>query len=293
MCRPCVEITALNYRHIYHAGNFADVFKHALLARMLVYLTRKDAPLRYLDTHAGIGLYDLSSEAAGKTGEWRGGIGRLAGLEGNALLKPYFDCLGPRDGEGRPAAYPGSPEIARRLLRPQDRLTFCELHPDDAALLDNHCGRDRRVRILDLDGYTGLKAGVPPPERRGLVLIDPPFEQRDEFERMAQAVIGAYRKWPTGTYALWHPLKSGDEGARLGAALAEAGLRRILLLDLVTGHDGPPPRGGGLPLTGCGMIVVNPPHVLEAEARTLLPLLAERLAVAPAAGWSAREIAGE
>ncbi len=171
----------MNYRHGFHAGNFADVFKHALLARLLVYLLRKDAPFRVIDTHAGEGAYDLASDEAGRTLEWEGGIGRLADLSGaddetRALLAPYLDCVGALGDDGRPPLYPGSPMIAARLMREQDRAIFCELRPDAFDALRYRFGADMRVKTIHIDGYTGLGAYVPPKERRGLVLIDPPFE---------------------------------------------------------------------------------------------------------------------
>jgi len=163
----------MNYRHAFHAGNFADVFKHVLLARILAYLMRKDAALRYIDTHAGVGFYDLGEARAERTGEWRGGIGRLAAALPGAspqlagLLQPYLDCLGPLDGEGRPNLYPGSPAIAQAMLRKQDRLTLCELHADDVRALAANIGRDKRAKVVAIDGYVALNAYVPPRERRG------------------------------------------------------------------------------------------------------------------------------
>ena len=202
----------MNYRHAFHAGNFADVFKHVLLTRLLAYLMRKDAALRYVDTHAGIGFYDLGDARAERTGEWRGGIGALASALPQAspqvmdLLKPYLDCLGPLDAQGMPNLYPGSPAIAQHMSRKQDRLTLCELHAEDVKALKANIGRDKRAKVIAIDGYVALKAYVPPRERRGLVLIDPPFEDAREFERLASALPRAVEKWPTGTYALWHPV---------------------------------------------------------------------------------------
>ena len=264
----------MNYRHAFHAGNFADVFKHALLARILVYLNRKDAPWRVIDTHAGEGAYDLAREEADRTGEWREGIGRLAGMPATSaaakLLEPYLDIVGPRDADGRPALYPGSPLIAQKLARKGDRLIFCDKHPDAFAALQTRFRRDRRVKTLDLDGWTALRAFTPPPERRGLVLVDPPFEARDEFLRMARAFAEAYDKWRTGVYALWYPVKDQAEAEALWNAV-RSGAERALRLELAIA----PPADGGLARTG--LIIVNPPYVLEAEARVLLPELARRM----------------
>jgi len=281
----------MNYRHAFHAGNFADVFKHALLARLLIYLTRKDAPFRVIDTHAGEGAYDLSGEEAGRTLEWRGGIGRLADLSGadvetRALLAPYLDRLGPLDGDGRPTCYPGSPMLAARLMRAQDRAIFCELRPDAFEALRYRFGRDERVKTIHLDGYTGLGAYVPPRERRGLVLIDPPFERTDEFEAMFAAFLVAWRKWPTGVYALWHPSKDArTEGAFLDGFVRE-GVKRTLRLSLAVAQ-------GGEGLRRTGLVIVNPPFVFEEEARKILEFLSTALAQGPGAGYEIEWLTGE
>lgn len=283
----------MNYRHIFHAGNFADVFKHALVARVLTYLIRKPAPLRYIDTHAGLGRYDLGREEATRTDEWRNGIGRLAlaatpsGV--GELLSPYLAAVGSTDAEGKPLSYPGSPAVAQAILRPQDRIALCELHGVDLEALKLNIGRDRRVKVIGLDGYTGLNAFVPPPERRGLVLIDPPFESRDEFDRILAALVGAHRKWPTGTYMLWYPIKDQAAVSHFALSLAASKIRRILQLHLFVGtrlaEDGP--------LSGCGLAVVNPPYTLKREAEVMLPFLAEVLGRAGAGSWAARVLSGE
>lgn len=281
----------MNYRHGFHAGNFADVFKHALLARLLLYLTRKDAPFRVIDTHAGEGAYDLAAEEAERTLEWRDGVGRLADLSGvdgqtRDLLAPFLDCLGPF-GEGeRPVLYPGSPLIAARLMRPQDRAIFCELRPDAFAALRYRFGRDARVKAIHIDGYTGLSAYVPPKERRGLVLIDPPFERTDEFEAMFAAFLGAYRKWPTGVYALWHPSKDAQAERKFLDGFAREGVKRALRLSLAVAAS-----GEGLRRTG--LVVVNPPFVFEDEARRILAFLAPTLAQGPGAGFEVEWVTGE
>lgn len=281
----------MNYRHAYHAGNFADVFKHAILTRILVYLTKKPAPLRYIDTHSGIGLYDLEQTEARKTGEWRGGIGKLALVPpgpARDLLQPWLDCLGDLDADGCPARFPGSPILARCLLRPQDSLRLCELHREDADLLDIHIGRDPRVKILQQDGYAGLNALVPPPERRGLVLVDPPFEAPGEFERMHKALLRAHGKWREGVYALWYPVKEAAAD-RFGTAVAQAGIRRVLRLHIDIGAAAETPGA----LHSCGLLLVNPPFGLEAEARLLLPVVTKAMARNGRANWSVEWLAGE
>ncbi len=281
----------MNYRHAFHAGNFADVFKHALLTRMLVYLMRKDAPLRYIDTHAGKGLYDLKSEEAVRGAEWRDGVGRIASADIPAaiesLLKPWLDATGLRSGQ-EPFEYPGSPLIAQALLRPVDRLILCEWQERDAARLESTIGRDKSVKTFHLDGYVALNANVPPPERRGLVLIDPPFEEPDEFGDMAAATIRAWKKWPTGVYALWYPLKRPDEAQTFVEGLAEAGLRRILRLELDIARRREPG-----PLSGCGMLIINPPFPLEAEARELLPWFVKTLGRDDGAAFRIDWVVGE
>jgi 23S rRNA (adenine2030-N6)-methyltransferase len=282
----------MNYRHAFHAGNFADVFKHAVLARILVYLTRKEAPLRYLDTHAGGGLYDLAAAAAARTGEWRAGIGRLANAhlptDVAALLAPYLAVVGAVDAEGRPALYPGSPVIAQHLLRRQDRLILCELHPDDAQILATNLGRDGRAKIIHIDGYVALNAYVPPGERRGLVFVDPPFEASDEFERLEKGLIAAHAKWESGVYALWYPLKEPAAAEKFCTRLAMSGIRRLLRLELRVGTI-----RADAPLAGCGMIVVNPPFVLEDEATAILQVLVPLLARGPGAAYRVNWLVGE
>ncbi len=279
----------MNYRHAFHAGNFADVFKHALLARILVYLTRKAAPLRFIDTHAGAGRYDLAGEEARRSGEWRDGVSRLKDAEPPppvaALLQPYLTALGPLDAQGRPAAYPGSPAIAQSLLRAQDRIALCELHPEERAALVARMGRDARLTIVEIDGFVALNAWLPPKERRGLVLIDPPYEAPSEPKRVAEALARALGKWPTGVYAAWRPIKDRRDDARFLNAVAAIGAPNILQLELDVG-DIPPTANSPAPLARAGLLVVNPPHVLIDDARALLPWLARRLARQGQGAWA-------
>jgi 23S rRNA (adenine2030-N6)-methyltransferase len=283
----------VNYQHAFHAGNFADVFKHVLLTRILVYLARKDAPFRVIDTHAGEGEYDLSSDEAIRGGEWRDGIGRLGNLidvdeAARDLLKPYLDIAGTFDAEAAPPIYPGSPRIIQALIRPQDRATFCELHPDAFAELRANFRRDERSACLHLDGYTGLKAGVPPKERRGLVLVDPPYERANELDLAWAALSDAHAKWPTGIYALWYPVKDIRAMAALAKDIAKSGVRRVLRLELAVDEV---TAGGKLARTG--LILINPPYVLDDEASLLLPVLARKLARSPRAEAMREWLAGE
>jgi 23S rRNA (adenine2030-N6)-methyltransferase len=284
----------MNYRHAFHAGNFADVFKHVVLVRLLRYLCEKDTALFYLDTHAGPGVYDLADERASRTGEWRNGIARLAApIEAPAvkeLLAPYLTLVGPIAADGKPDLYPGSPKLAQRLLRRQDRLTVCELHPDDAAALSANFSRDPRVKVLAIDGYTALKAFVPPKERRGLVFIDPPFESPAEFDQMTDHIRIAQRKWATGVYAVWYPIKNNRQAEEFARSLINANKpRRMLRLCLDVGNSDNRPGA----LTACAIIIINPPFPLEREAAILLPFLATRLAQGADPGSSITWLAGD
>lgn len=287
----------MNYRHAFHAGNFADVVKHALLARLIDYLKRKDAPFLYLDTHAGVGRYDLSGDAARRGGEWLDGVGRMEAPlpgEAEALLAPWRAALAETRARFGASAYPGSPVVAQTLMRAGDRLLLCEKRPDDARALAQAMGRDRRVKTLEMDGWTALNAFVPPKEKRGLALIDPPFEEPGEIARMAQALAAAWRKWPGGVYALWAPIKEVEATRALGRQIVAAGVTRVLSTEVVVGAaEGAAPRGGGPPLIGTGLLIVNPPFTLEGEARLLLPALAARLRRGGEARAHVRVLAGE
>ena len=344
----------MNYRHAFHAGNFADVIKHAVLARILTYLHGKPAAFRVIDTHAGAGLYDLTSEEAQRGGEWQDGIGRVIDAEFSAevaaLLAPYLDivrafnvqtddaqaldskapdaeALGekvadppaiarlpfsapldkPMRGEAPPRdanrvqgrhknavagtvvdapsraplrhaslrAYPGSPLIARALLRPQDRLIACEMEPGAHAALINSLYRDEQARVVDLDGWLALNAFVPPSARRGLVIVDPPFEQRNEFDRYIAAMRQALQKWPNGTYLLWYPVKDVARAEAFIAQIAQAVPDRDKLLRIEIQIAAPHNESG---LVRTGLLIVNPPWVLERELALILPALTDVLA---------------
>ncbi|MDI6026390.1 23S rRNA (adenine(2030)-N(6))-methyltransferase RlmJ [Corticibacterium sp. UT-5YL-CI-8] len=282
----------MNYRHAYHAGNFADVVKHAVLARIVEYLKLKEKAFRVIDTHAGIGLYDLASEQAGKTGEWKGGIARLleAKLPKAAaeLLQPYLDAVRAANPDGRLLHYPGSPLVVRHLLRPQDRLSAIELHPEDAERLGEVFQGDYQVRVIHLDGWLAPGAHLPPKEKRGLVLIDPPFEKAGEFARLVEAVAKAYRRWPGGTYVLWYPIKDRKAVAAFRGELENAGIPRILDFAFHVRKPSSEPR-----LDGTGLIVINPPFTLESELALMAPVLEQALAEGPGAEWTVSWLAGE
>ncbi|MGE5518180.1 MAG: 23S rRNA (adenine(2030)-N(6))-methyltransferase RlmJ [Bacteroidota bacterium] len=273
----------MNYRHAYHAGNFADVQKHAVLALVIEHLKRKDGAFRYVDTHAGIGAYDLASIQAEKTCEWQTGIGRvLAAPSHPAELEPYLRAVDSVNPGGGVLHYPGSPAVVAALARPIDKLALCELHPEDAGILRRVFRADARVGVHHMDGYTALKAMLPPPERRGLVLIDPPFEVRDEFIQMRKGLVEALKRWPTGLYALWYPIKDRAPVARFHADLAMLGLNKALVAEVMIHGDDAPDR-----LNGAGLVLVNPPWKLDEALATLLPWLAEVLA--PGQGFARLE----
>ncbi|MDQ2632231.1 MAG: 23S rRNA (adenine(2030)-N(6))-methyltransferase RlmJ [Pseudomonadota bacterium] len=282
----------MNYRHAYHAGNFADVVKHVALSRLVEYLKLKDKAFRVIDTHAGIGLYDLSSEEAQKTGEWQGGIGRLLEAklspETQVLLAPYLAAVAAQNPQGGVEKYPGSPLIVRHLIRPQDRLSAIELHPQDFQRLKSLFAGDFQVRAIELDGWLALGAHLPPKEKRGLVLVDPPFEREGEFERLADGLARAHRRWPGGIYALWYPIKDRTAVARFRNTLKDAGIPKILDVAFEVRSPSRDER-----FDGSGLVVVNPPFVFESEMRVLLPELKKALAEEPKARWSLDWLAGE
>lgn len=282
----------MNYRHAYHAGNFADVLKHAVLARIVEYLKRKDKAFRVIDTHAGRGHYDLSSVEAQKTGEWQAGIGRV--LEHNfrpdatALLAPYLDAVRAANPGGGVKHYPGSPSIVRHLLRRQDRLTAIEMHPQDAAALSKRFAGDIQTRVIELDGWLALGAHLPPKEKRGMVLVDPPFEVAGEFDRLVEGLQKAYRRWPGGIYALWYPIKDRRAVNAFRAALAEAGIPKVIDIRFEIRPASSEPS-----LDGSGMVVVNPPFPLKEELGVILPALSRALSEPAGGSWRVVEIAGE
>ena len=263
----------MNYRHVYHAGNFADVLKHAILALIIDYLKRKDTPIMVLDAHAGLGLYDLSSIEAQKTGEWMGGIGKIWGQEIPAPLMPWLNVVRSFNPDGELRAYPGSPKVAQWLLRSDDRLVLVEKHPQDHATLAQEFRRDARVQVQLGDAYAQIKACVPPPERRGVVLIDPPYEEKDEHLKLVRGMAQALKRWPTGIYCIWYPIKARSQIDGFLGELHSLGLPPTLVTELML-------RGGDDPfrLNGCGLAIVNPPWGLDTALQEALPFLVKAIA---------------
>ena len=261
----------MNYRHAFHAGNFADCMKHALLIWMLRALMRKPAPIFVLDTHAGNGRYDLSSGPAERTGEWRAGIGRLlddsaGGLNGQGALADY---IGEVQAQG---LYPGSPALIRALLRDNDRLACCELHPEDCADLKIEFGRDPQVAVHRRDAWEAIGALLPPVQKRGLVLIDPPYEDPAEFARLAAGLQAGWSRFRTGVFAAWYPIKHRAPVRAFHTALMESGMRDIVAAELWLREPLDPTR-----LNGCGLVVINPPFGFEPAALSILQALLDRL----------------
>lgn len=281
----------MNYRHAFHAGGFTDVVKHLILTRVVEYLKLKPGAFRVIDTHAGIGRYDLTGEEAQRSPEWQDGIARLIEhdlpAEAAALAAPYLDVVRDLNPDGL-SVYPGSPLLVRKLIRPQDRLSAIELHPDDARTLGALFAGDIQVRVIHLDGWLALGAHVPAKEKRGLVLVDPPFEEAGEWQRLVEGLVKAYRRWPGGIYALWYPLKEPREVEIFATMLERTAIPKMLRAELTIRRPSTPPR-----LFGTGMIVVNPPYTLEAELKTLLPALAQVLADEGRGTWRIESIRGE
>jgi 23S rRNA (adenine2030-N6)-methyltransferase len=287
---------AMNYRHAFHAGNFADVHKHAVLARIVAHLRQKPAAFRIIDSHAGAGRYDLLADEATRGDEWRDGIGRIwnrpfggKDAAANALLAPFIEAVAACNREPSLRTYPGSPLIARYLLRPQDRLIACEVEPRASTQLAAALRGDARAKALVIDGWTAIGAYVPPKERRGLVFIDPPFEDAADFTRLSATLSSAHRKWPTGIYLAWYPITTRDAPDALVRRLQRLAIAKILRCELSVQ---PPAADAGL--AGSGLIVVNPPFTLEADLQVLLPALGRSLgrgvpAPAPRIDWVVAE----
>lgn len=280
----------MNYRHAFHAGNFADVFKHAILLALLDALTAKGKPLCYFDAHAGRGAYALGDEEARRTGEWRDGIGRLfAAPNLPEPLRRYVDAIGECNPDRALRVYPGSPLLAAKALRVNDRLVLCEVKDGEIAALRALFRDDRRVHVHQRDGYAALHALLPPVEKRGLVLIDPPFEaQEGEFAVIEAALAQAHARWPNGTYAVWYPIKSHRTIAPFHRHLSNGPFGEVLVAELMVQPDDSPLR-----LNGCGMLVANPPWHLDAVLSTLLPALRGTLAQSPHASENLRWLRGE
>lgn len=273
----------LSYQHDYHAGNHADVLKHSVLALVIRALQRKETPLRVLDSHAGSGVYDLRSHEARKNAEFAGGIGRLLAASNPPLeLHGYLQAVRALNGTGGGKElhlYPGSPQVARHLLRPLDHLELLELHPGALARLHRNFGRDNRVHIHDRDAFEGLPALLPPAERRGIVLVDSAYEVKADFTGIVELLNACHRRWATGIYLVWYPLIRHPLAERFTAKVRASGISKILKAELQVeagGFDG---------MRGSGLCIVNPPYGLDQKLNVLLPYLWEALKNDARSGW--------
>ncbi|EJK2107906.1 23S rRNA (adenine(2030)-N(6))-methyltransferase RlmJ [Vibrio cholerae] len=268
----------LSYRHSFHAGNHADVLKHIVQSLILNSLQQKEKPFVYHDTHSGVGRYDLTHDWSEKTGEYKQGIARVWQQDNiPAELDSYLDAIRQLNQGETLRYYPGSPRVARAHLREQDRMVLTELHPSDYPLLEQEFHRDRQVSIYKEDGFARLKASLPPQERRGLVLIDPPYELAKEYRDVVRAIAQSYKRWATGIYAIWYPVVNRCDIDDMLEGLQGLEIRKILQIELGVAPD-TNERG----MTASGMIVINPPWTLESQIQTILPFLKQ--AIAPATG---------
>jgi len=270
----------MNYRHSYHAGSFTDVFKHVILTALMTSLSRKETPFCYIDTHAGTGYYDLFSESAKKTREYESGIEKIIKQENPPpLIKRYLDCVHKINNQLTDSKiaslryYPGSPMIARYLARAHDRIIACELQPKEYEALHHAFMGDKQVAVHHMDGFLGLKAFLPPRERRGLVLIDPPYESPDEFTRIAHSMPVAIKRWNTGIYAIWYPVKDKAQVDRFYRTLKENVSLPIFSIELTTYPDLPNH------LNGSGVAIINPPWQFDQSVNEILPWLWKALTI--------------
>lgn len=282
----------LSYRHAFHAGNYADVLKHTVLIHVLEYLFQKDKSLRIIDTHAGAGFYKLTGAQATKTGEFKEGIGKLWALAQSgatipAPLRSYLELVGKFNSAHSLQGYPGSPVIIQYLMREQDRLYAHELHPADAQYLKERLGHDKRIKISDEDGFAGMQALLPPPERRGLVLIDPSYEVKSDYQLVVKQVVQAHKRFATGTWAIWYPVVLRERMDEMEQALKKSGIKNIQLYELAIKADNP-----DYGMTASGMILINPPWTLWGAMEETLPWLVDQLG-GEGAGYRLEQLVSE
>lgn len=275
----------LSYRHGFHAGNHADLLKHTVLVHSLDYLLQKEKPLRIIDTHAGAGLYRLNSPQAQKTNEYVKGIGKLWQMMLNmeripTPLERYLDLIKQFNPSQQLLRYPGSPLLTSQLMRPQDQLYLHELHPADARQLQESVNDLRNVKVIDDDGFHGLHSLLPPPDRRGFVLIDPSYEVKSDYQRVAKEVIKAHKRFATGTFAIWYPVVLRERVLEMENMLIKSGIRNIQVYELGLREDNP-----DFGMTASGMLVINPPWTLWKAMEETLPWLMDHFADADAGGF--------
>ena len=261
----------LSYRHSFHAGNFADVIKHIVQIEILEHLTKKDKPFDYIDTHSGAGLFNLQSDDMQKLQEYTNGIAKLAPNDFPEIAS-YFETINSFNEHGQFDFYPGSPSIAKTFLRQQDKGWLFELHPQDFEHLTNNIGRNRRIKIAKTDGLKGMLGLIPTASRRALILIDPSYEIKSEYEQVIDTVIKAYKKFSTATYAIWYPVVDRRYIDSMERKLVTSGIKDIQRFELALADD-----SSGHGMTSSGMFVINPPWTLQAKMQTLLPKLSQAL----------------
>lgn len=263
----------LSYRHAFHAGNHADVLKHCVQVQLLRYLTQKDKAFWYIDTHAGAGAYELDSGFAAKNAEFASGIARLWNAENlPEELCEYVNIIKDLNNNGELTLYPGSPWLAQSYLREQDRARLFELHPSDFEILQENFAGQRNTLLQQADGFAGLKALLPPPPRRGLILIDPPYEEKQDYARVISALQEGLKRFATGTYALWYPQLQRNEAVQLPEQL-----RALPVNWLHAALSVQAPSQEGFGMHGSGMFIINPPWTLHATLEKVLPVLVEKL----------------
>jgi 23S rRNA (adenine2030-N6)-methyltransferase len=277
----------MNYRHAFHAGNFADVFKHIILARIVEYIKRKDKPFRMFDTHAGLGRYDLNSEEAQKTDEWQLGVKKVLAASAPANVEELIAPWKEQVLAGGENSYPGSPRIAHGLLRKTDRLSLYEMHDDDFSVLAKEFEGDYQTRVYNSDGWLVSVSPIPPKEGRGLILVDPPFEDGKDFDRMIKMLDESSKRWAGGVVALWYPVKRRDHTDEWLGTLKSLKFRDLLNVEIYIRN----PRPSGM-LNGCGMVILNPPYLLRQELETIMPWLAETLKQDKGWGFRIQDLSG-
>ncbi len=262
----------LSYRHAFHAGNFADVLKHSVLTLVLEYMTRKEKGFTYIDSHSGAGMYQLTDEYAQKTGEYKNGIAKILTDDVPEALIPYIELIKTLNEDDELAIYPGSPGIAKQLLRRQDSASLFEIHPTDIAYLSEFCQRWRKANVNQADGYKGVLSLIPPPSRRGVVLIDPPYEIKTDYQKAVDTIVKGYKKFATGTYILWYPVVKRDLVQGMVEQFTNSQIKNLLQVEFCLEAD-----SDEYGMTGTGLFIVNPPWQLKQQLDNILPYLKSSL----------------
>ena len=263
----------LSYRHAFHAGNFADVLKHSVLSLVLDYMTRKEKGFCYIDSHSGAGMYQLADEYAQKTGEYKDGIAKIINdVDAPESLGPYLSLINTLNLHSELEVYPGSPGIAKAFVRRQDSSHLFELHPTDIEHLKDFCQRWRKVFVNQSDGYQGVLGLLPPPSRRGVILIDPPYELKEDYQKAVNTIIKAYTKFATGTYILWYPVVKRELIKQMSETFVNSSVKNVLQVEFCLAED-----TNEYGMTGTGLFIVNPPWQLQQQLTEILPYLQEKL----------------